>query len=99
MSPLNLSGKTSQIYGQRHALWLSPRGVSAQVLGTSEFASFAAKTSICNAIFFVGYASSFILAIQARGKLNGIELRTAFLRQRLRNEFTAKAAFFAFDLP
>jgi hypothetical protein len=42
---------------------------------------------------------SFILAIQALGELNGIELRTAFLRLRLRNEFTAKAAFFAFDLP
>ncbi|HWX13567.1 MAG TPA: hypothetical protein VNY06_01595 [Methylocella sp.] len=68
-------------------------------MGTSEFASFAAKTSICDAIFFVGYTSSFILAIQALGELNGIELRTAFLRLRLRNEFTAKAAFFAFDLP
>jgi hypothetical protein len=53
-------------------LWLSPRSVSAQVLGTSEFASFAAKTSICDAIFFVGYTSSFILAIQALGELNGI---------------------------
>ena len=53
-------------YGSAHAASRRKSWVRQNLL------SFAAKTSICDAIFFVGYTSSFILAIQALGELNGI---------------------------
>jgi hypothetical protein len=77
-------------------LWLSPRSLSAQAL---EFASFAAKTSICEAIPPSVIFRALSWLFKREGILMGIKLRTAFLRLPLRNEFTAQAAFFAFDLP
>lgn len=99
ISALNLSGKDISIYGQRHAVMAQPTQPFGTSLGPVRICLFCRQNVYLRGDFSVGDISSFILAIKREGILMGIKLRTAFLRLPLRNEFTAQAAFFAFDLP